>query len=60
MASLVSTFDWATTPLGPIAEWPESLKAVVRILLTSRFDMWMGWGTELTFLYNQHSARRLG
>jgi signal transduction histidine kinase/DNA-binding response OmpR family regulator len=56
MASLVSTFDWATTPLGPAAEWPESLKAVVRILLTSRFAMWMGWGTELTFLYNDAYA----
>jgi signal transduction histidine kinase len=56
MASLVRSFDWATTPLGPIAEWPESLKAVVRILLTSRFAMWMGWGPELTFLYNDAYA----
>ncbi|MGA3225707.1 MAG: ATP-binding protein [Acidobacteriaceae bacterium] len=56
MASLVNTFDWATTPLGPAADWPESLKAVVRILLTSRFAMWMGWGPELTFLYNDAYA----
>ena len=57
MASLVSTFDWSKTPLGPAAEWPESLKTVVRILLTSRFAMWMGWGPELTFLYNDAYAR---
>ena len=57
MASLVGAFDWATTPLGPAAQWPESLKTVVRILLTSRFAMWMGWGPELTFLYNDAYAR---
>ena len=52
MSSLVGTFDWASTPLGPGAAWPDSLKAVVRILLTSRFPMWMAWGPELTFLCN--------
>ena len=57
MASLVSAFDWGTTPLGPATEWPESLKTVVRILLTSRFAMWMGWGPELTFIYNDAYAR---
>src|ERR1700722_12349066 len=57
MASLVSAFDWGTTPLGPAAQWPESLKMVVRILLTSRFAMWMGWGPELTFIYNDAYAR---
>jgi hypothetical protein len=25
---------------------------VVQVLLTSRYAMWMGWGPELTFLYN--------
>ncbi len=57
MGSLIRAFDWGTTPLGPAAEWPESLKAVVRILLTSRFAMWMGWGSELTFLYNDAYGR---
>jgi PAS domain S-box-containing protein len=57
MATLVSVFDWGTTPLGPAEQWPESLKTVVRILLTSRFAMWMGWGPELTFIYNDAYAR---
>ncbi len=54
---LVDAFDWATTPLGPAATWPDSLKAVVRILLTSRFPMWMAWGPDLTFLYNDAYRR---
>jgi PAS domain S-box-containing protein len=44
--------NWAATPLGPIDEWPNALATVVRVLLTSRFAMWMAWGPELTFLCN--------
>jgi PAS domain S-box-containing protein len=52
MRELVSSFDWQQTPLGAMDEWPQSLRTVVEILLTSRYAMWMGWGPELTFLYN--------
>ena len=48
---------WAATPLGPAVAWPDGLKAVVRILLTSRFPMWMAWGPELTVLYNDAYRR---
>ncbi len=44
--------DFAATPLGQIDEWPNALATVVRVLLTSRFAMWMAWGPELTFLCN--------
>jgi PAS domain S-box-containing protein len=57
MSALVEAFDWASTPLGRSAGWPDSLKATVRILLTSRFPMWMAWGPSLTFLYNDSYAR---
>ncbi len=57
LGQLVREFDWSQTPLGPIEEWPQSLKTIVRALLTSRFAMWMGWGPELTFLYNDDYAR---
>ncbi len=49
--------DWAATPLGPMPEWPRSLSTVVRVLLTSRFAMWMAWGPELTFLCNDAYRR---
>jgi PAS domain S-box-containing protein len=57
LGRLIHEFDWAKTPLGPIERWPQSLKTVVRILQTSRFAMWMGWGTELTVLYNDAYAK---
>ena len=53
----MAKFDWAATPLGPAAAWPDSLKAAVRIVLTSGFPMWMAWGPELTILYNDAYAR---
>lgn len=53
----IREFDWTKTPLGPIDKWPQSLKIAVQILLTSRFAMWMSWGPELTFLYNDAYAK---
>ncbi len=57
MGELVRSFNWGTTALGDPAFWPPALKTTVRILLTSRFPMWMLWGPELTFLYNDAYAR---
>jgi PAS domain S-box-containing protein len=57
LGRLVRELDWTQTPLGAIETWPQSLKTVVRTLLTSRFAMWMSWGPELTFLYNDDYAR---
>jgi len=50
LGRLIRVFDWSKTPLGPLGSWPQSLRIAVRILLTSRFAMWMSWGPELTFL----------
>ena len=60
MASLVDSLDWSKTPLGPAEHWPQSLRTAVSILLTSRYSMWMGWGSDLTFLYNDSYRPTLG
>src|SRR6185437_16147909 len=52
MGALMRGFAWAKTPLGPPETWPQSLKTAVRIMLTSRQPIWIGWGRELTVLYN--------
>src|SRR4051794_41096692 len=49
--------DWAATPLGPLEAWPRSLQSVVRLVLTSRFSMWLAWGPELTFFCNDAYRR---
>ncbi|MGH8231429.1 MAG: hybrid sensor histidine kinase/response regulator, partial [Steroidobacteraceae bacterium] len=44
--------DWTRTPLGAPEQWPQSLKTIVRVMLDSRYAMWMLWGPELTFFCN--------
>ncbi|HXB05833.1 MAG TPA: ATP-binding protein [Puia sp.] len=48
----IRDYDWAATPLGPVESWPQSLRTCVRIMLTSRQPIWIGWGKELIKLYN--------
>lgn len=60
MAARMRVYDWSQTPLGPPESWPQSLKTTVRILLTSRFAMWMAWGPELTFFCNDAYLPTLG
>jgi PAS domain-containing protein len=50
--ALIRNFDWTRTALGEPAHWPQSLKTAVRIMLTSRQPIWIGWGPELLFFYN--------
>jgi PAS domain S-box-containing protein len=52
MGGRMRALDWTTTPLGPVAAWPQSLKTIVRVMLDSRYAMWMLWGPELTFFCN--------
>ncbi|MQA39156.1 ATP-binding protein [Rugamonas aquatica] len=52
LGAQIQAYDWSQTPLGPIADWPQSLKAVVSLMLSSPQPMWMGWGEQATFLYN--------
>src|SRR4051812_30916008 len=60
LAELARKKDWSETPLGAIETWPQSLRTVVNIVLTSRYAMWMAWGSELTFLYNDAYRPTLG
>jgi signal transduction histidine kinase/DNA-binding response OmpR family regulator len=52
MGQRIRAHDWAATPLGPAERWPQSLKTAIRIMLTSRQPIWIGWGPELIFFYN--------
>jgi hypothetical protein len=60
VGNLMRAKRWHDTPLGSPDSWPQSLKTVVRILLTSRYQMWMCWGPELTMFYNDAYGPTLG
>ena len=48
----VRDYDWSNTPIGPIAEWPQSLHSVLNLMLTSPQPAFLWWGPELTQFYN--------
>lgn len=52
MGQRMRDFDWSQTALGPVHTWPQSLRTCVRIMLTSRQPIWIGWGKEWIKLYN--------
>ena len=60
LASLMRAQDWSRTALGPPETWPQSLCTMLRMLLTSRYQMWMGWGPDLHFFYNDAYRPTLG
>jgi hypothetical protein len=60
VARLVREFDWAATPLGPLAQWSASLRMIVRFLLANRFPMLLWWGPDYIQIYNDHYVPVLG
>jgi His Kinase A (phospho-acceptor) domain/GAF domain len=52
--------DWARILVGPVEHWPQSLKTAVRIVLGSRYPMFVWWGRELTKFYNDAYIPVLG
>jgi hypothetical protein len=53
MGELVRSIDWRETPLGPLAQWPQSLRTPLSICLNSRFPIAVYWGPEYLMLYDQ-------
>jgi signal transduction histidine kinase len=52
MGARIAAYDWTGTPLGDLHAWPQSLRTVVSLMLNASHPMWIGWGPEATFLYN--------
>src|SRR5512145_3345322 len=60
MGRRIRGLDWASTALGPVASWPQSLRSAVSILLPSRAQICLFWGPELIKLYNDAYIPVLG
>jgi signal transduction histidine kinase len=57
---LLNQTVWAETELGPMEQWPQSLRAAVGLALNSRFPMFVWWGPSLINIYNDAYAPMLG
>ncbi|QOY96587.1 PAS domain-containing protein [Massilia sp. UMI-21] len=60
MRARIRRHDWHQTPLGPLACWPPALRTAVEMMLHSAFPMFLAWGPDLTFLYNDAYVPLLG
>ena len=52
MADLTRSYDWSSTSVGPIEQWPEALVTTVNTILCSRHPMFLWWGKEHIQFYN--------
>nr|WP_236960209.1 hybrid sensor histidine kinase/response regulator [Methylobacterium durans] len=52
--------DWSASPLGSPETWPQCLRSALSLMLGSRFPMFVAWGPELGFLYNDAYVEILG
>jgi PAS domain S-box-containing protein len=60
MRAQMRAFDWASTPVGPVEEWSQSLKSTVKTLLASRYPMVLVWGDNLIQFYNDAYSKLIG
>ena len=60
MATRVRAHNWSATPLGPIEGWPEALRTLVGVMLSSTQPMHLAWGRPQTLIYNDAYATLLG
>jgi PAS domain S-box-containing protein len=52
MGRLIRAYDWTGTSIGPIPEWPQSLRTTVSIMLRSPVPMVLLWGRDGVMIYN--------
>lgn len=60
MGEMIRAIDWGLTPVGPVSQWPQSLRTSISIMLNAHFPMYIAWGTEFTQFYNDGYRPILG
>jgi len=52
MGARMRALDWSRTPVGPMRDWPQSLRSAVSMLLPSKAQIVLFWGPEFVVFYN--------
>lgn len=60
VSELLRTRDWSKAAIGHPKTWPPSLRIAVSLMMASRYPMFIAWGPQLTFIYNDGYAPILG
>jgi PAS domain S-box-containing protein len=59
-AEIIADFDWTSTPLGPIENWPANLKTSVALILRSPVPIVTLWGDDGIMIYNDAYSKFSG
>src|SRR4026209_900150 len=60
MAQRMHDLDWSRTALGPVENWPQSLRTSVSTCLDCAFPIILWWGPDFSILYPDASSQFLG
>jgi PAS domain S-box-containing protein len=60
MAGRIREFDWAETPLGPIEDWPQTLRTTLDLMLPAGAQIALFWGSQYLAFYNDLYAPTIG
>ena len=60
MAAAMRAYSWEDTPLGPPARWDPALKTLTSLMLASHQPMFIAWGPNRIWLYNDAFIPILG
>lgn len=52
MGQRVGALDWSAVSFGSPTEWPNALKVLAPVVFSASQPMFLVWGTDRTFLYN--------
>ncbi|WP_373487623.1 PAS domain-containing protein [Blastomonas sp.] len=52
LGALMRGHDWSTSSIGYPDTWPPALQTAVSMMLPSKHVMFVAWGPDLAFLYN--------
>lgn len=52
LGQLITEFEWASTSLGPIEDWPQVVKTTVGLILRSPVPIVTLWGDSGVMIYN--------
>ena len=60
MSGMCRDFDWSATPLGPVDEWPQSLRTAASMVVAQGIAQVLCWGPDLLQIYNDAYREVLG
>ncbi|MFC4161357.1 PAS domain S-box protein [Chitinimonas lacunae] len=58
--ALIRERDWRHSPLGPVEDWPQSLRTSLDLLLPAEAQIVLFWGPEFIAFYNDSYAPTIG